>query len=115
MAEQSIVDGATGERQSSGLLDGLKVVGIVERNKGQMIADIGEEKQSSVAADPALAGHSGQGGIDFGQAMRSARGVLFSEAEENIEARLMVFVIAVESGDKHGGVQESLHVRRLGR
>ncbi len=74
-----------------------------------MVADIAEEKQRGITAHAPLAGHGGQGGVDLGQAVHAAAGILFAKAEKNIEARSVMLVIAVKGGDKHGGIEESLH------
>ena len=53
--------------------------------------------------------HPGKGGIDFGEAVSAAAGVVFTAAPQQLEAGLVVTMRGIEGGDEDGGVEKISH------
>ena len=80
--EKGVVNCAAGEIRRRGLLDNLKILTLAKGDNRKILADVADKEERGVAAHPPFAGHSGEGGICLGEAVRAAAGTLLSKAQE---------------------------------
>ena len=83
VAEDRVVNRAAGETGRGGAFRHLKILLLLESDERQPVPNVAEEQKRLVTADAPLARHSGEGGVNLGETVRTAAGVLFHEAQED--------------------------------
>src|SRR5438093_10173628 len=80
-----------------------------ERDNRKPLTYAANEQHRLLAADPVLARHPGKSREDLGQTMRSTAAGRFFKLNEQVEAGLVVNVIAVEHRHQYGCIEKTLH------
>src|ERR1700761_3496570 len=86
---------------------GIFVTG--ERDDREPLAYAADKEYGLLCTDPMLARHPRERGIDLGQTMRSAAARGLVELNEQIQARPVMDVIAIEHRHQHRSIKKSLH------
>lgn len=111
LREHGVVDCSADDSGQSGLSHGIGILVRRERNDREPLPNVPDEEQRLIAADPMLAGHSGQGGVYFREAVSAAATGSLIESSEQTEARALVNVFAVEDRHEYRGIEKPLHLR----
>ena len=68
----------------------------IERHDSEALPYMLNEQHGLFAVDPVLAGHTGQGGVNFNEAVRSAPGLVLAVFGKQVEACRVVDMVAKE-------------------
>src|SRR5271170_4065465 len=80
-------------------------------DNSQPLADATDEEHRLLAADAMFARHPGERGVNLGKAVSAAASGGFVEPDKQIDAGLMVNVVAVKDRHQYGRVEKGLHSR----
>jgi hypothetical protein len=107
--EESVVDPATGENGLGSLRDGAVIFVLIEGDDRATVANLLDEQQRLVGRDQLLDRQGGHRGVDLGEGVESAGGLLLIGGSEQLEAALVLSVTASEGSDHDGRVEKFLH------
>jgi len=96
VGQDGVVDGTAQDAPCGGRGERVGIFVAIQGDDGKALADVADEEHCLLAADPALARHPRQSGVDLGQTVRSAAAGRPVELDEDFLTWAVVDVVPVE-------------------
>src|ERR1700722_2308219 len=109
MGEHRVINAPTDDPARRRFFQCTHVLIAVEGNNRKPLPDIACKKDCLLTTDAMFAGHPRQGGVHFGQAVRSAAARSFIELNKQLHTGAVVNMIPVEYRPRHRLIQKTVH------